>query len=68
QAFNNWMATQAQSAELQAQGYGVMAQAMQQWPNSSVSFIGSLMAAANLMDNTPIGTAQFAQQFQGVQS
>jgi hypothetical protein len=65
QAFNNWMATQAQSAELQAQGYGVMAQAMQQWPNSAVSFIGSLLTASNLMQNTNLGSPQFAQQMSG---
>lgn len=68
QAFNNWMATQAQASELQSQGYGVMASAMQQWPNSSVSFIGSLMTAANLMQNTPLGNPEFAQQFAGARS
>lgn len=68
QAFNNWMATQAQASELQAQGYSSLASAMQQWPNSSVSFIGSLLTAANLMQNTPLGTPQFAQQFAGANS
>ena len=62
QSFNNWMATQAQAAELQSQGYGVMANAMQQWPNSTMSFLGSLVSAANIMDNTSLGRPDFTNR------
>lgn len=62
QAFNNWMATQAQASELQSQGYGVMANAMTQWPNSTISFLGSLVSAANIMDNTSIGRPDFTNR------
>ena len=45
-----------------------MAGAMQQWHNSAVSFLGSLMTAANLMQNTPLGNPEFAQQLAGAQA
>lgn len=64
--FNNWMQTQATAAELSSQGFGAMSSLMQQYPHSSVSLLGTLLASANLMENTPLGSPDFAQQFQGM--
>lgn len=59
-AYNNWFQSQVQAAELEQQGFGSLAQIMQQYPQSSVSMIGSLLAAANLFQNTPIGNPESA--------
>lgn len=59
-AYNNWFQAQVQAAELEQQGFGSLAQVMQQHPRSQVSVIGSLLAAANLFQNTPIGNPDSA--------
>lgn len=66
-AFSQYMQSQVTASELQSQGFGAMSQLMQAYPHSSVSFLGSLVSAANLMENTPLGTSDFAQQFMNMQ-